>query len=64
MKLKAQTSFDALDTIALVKYNNSIFNKLRSIMLAQVFSPLASEWWRFQDNDYYNSSKVNTFHIK
>ena len=63
-ELKAQTAYDTLDTTSLVKYNNSVANKLRSIMLSQGFSPLESEWWHFQDNDYYSNSKVVTFHLK
>lgn len=63
-ELKAQTAYDTLDTTSLVKYNNSVANKLRSIMLSQGFSPLESEWWHFQDNNYYSSSKVVTFHLK
>ncbi len=63
-ELKAQTAYDTLDTTSIVKYNNSVANKLRSIMLSQGFSPLESEWWHFQDNDYYSNSKVVTFHLK
>lgn len=62
-ELKAQTAYDTLDTSSIVKYNNTVSNKLRNIMLSQGFSPLESEWWHFQDNDY-KTSKVNTFHIK
>ena len=62
-ELKAQTAYDTLDTSSIVKYNNNVSNKLRTIMLSQGFSPLESEWWHFQDNDY-KTSKVNTFHIK
>lgn len=62
-ELKAQTAYDTLDTSSIVKYNNAVSNKLRNIMLSQGFSPLESEWWHFQDNDY-KTSKVNTFHIK
>ena len=62
-ELKAQTAYDTLDTSSIVKYNNNVSNKLRNIMLSQGFSPLESEWWHFQDNDY-KTSKVNTFHIK
>lgn len=63
-ELKAQTAYDTLDTTSLVKYNNSVSNKLRSIMLSQGFSPLESEWWHFQDNNYYSNSPVSTFHLK
>lgn len=63
VELKAQTPFDTLDTRSVVKYNNSVSNKLRDIMLSQGFSPLKSEWWHFQDNNYYNSSPVNSFHL-
>lgn len=62
-ELKAQTAYDTLDTSSIVKYNNTVSNKLRNIMLSQGFSPLESEWWHFQDNDY-KTSKVNTFHIE
>ena len=62
-ELKAQTAYDTLDTSSIVKYNNTVSSKLRNIMLSQGFSPLESEWWHFQDNDY-KTSKVNTFHIK
>lgn len=63
-ELKAQTDYDTLDTTSIVKYNNTVANKLRSIMLSQGFSPLESEWWHFQDNSYYNTSPVVSFHLK
>ena len=52
-----------LDTRSTVKYNNSMANKLRSIMTSQGFETLESEWWHFQENNY-SSSPINTFHLK
>lgn len=62
-ELKAQTTMHMLDTRSTVKYNNSMANKLRSIMTSQGFETLESEWWHFQENNY-SSSPINTFHLK
>ncbi len=62
-ELKAQTTMHTLDTRSIVKYNNSMANKLRSIMTSQGFETLESEWWHFQENNY-SSSPINTFHLK
>mgnify|MGYP004557422631 CR=1 FL=1 len=62
-ELRAQTEMHTLDTRSIVKYNNSVANKLRNIMTSQGFETLESEWWHFQENNY-NSSPVNTFHLR
>lgn len=58
-ELKAQSAMHSLDTSSLVKYNNKVSNKLRSIMTSVGFETLKSEWWHFQEDDYKNTSYVS-----
>ena len=48
-----------LDTSSLVKYNNNVSNKLRSIMTSVGFETLKSEWWHFQEDSYRTSPYVS-----
>lgn len=58
-ELKAQSPMHTLDTSSLVKYNNDVSNKLRSIMTSVGFETLKSEWWHFQEDNYRTSPYVS-----
>lgn len=58
-ELSAQSPMHTLDTSSLVKYNNNVSNKLRSIMTSVGFETLKSEWWHFQEDSYRTSPYVS-----
>lgn len=59
-ELAAQSLMHTLDTSSIVSYNNSVSNKLKTIMTSAGFETLKSEWWHFEEKDYKNSP-VNNF---
>lgn len=58
-ELSAQSPMHTLDTSSLVKYNNDVSKKLRSIMTSVGFETLKSEWWHFQEDSYRDSPYVS-----
>lgn len=62
-ELSAQTPMHTLDARSIVRYNNSVSNKLREIMTSVGFETLKSEWWHFQENNY-RSSPINSFRLQ